>query len=224
MQERPPVQLAVCGIGGHLCLVAADASWTVREVKSAISKEIAVPVSQQVLLHGVRECFDEEALNMALSSSGRGELPAESEATLTLIRLEEPPSPHALWSQVRKGDSKAALETLSFPRLAGLNDVDQAGSILHTAISRDLNDVAVAILAHREFRQVNHRDRVHGWTALHRAACRGSETVCKAILARPDFSEQDGKVPFGMTAADLARANGHKEVAQLLEAAESHPE
>ena len=72
----------------------------------------------------------------------------------------------------------------------GVNDIVavKGRSLLQHAIIKLMPNVALAILAHPEFDQINKRDFM-GATALHSAAVLGYTGVCRAILARGDFRE-----------------------------------
>ena len=72
----------------------------------------------------------------------------------------------------------------------GVNDIvlPKGRSLLQHAIMKRMPELALPILAHPEFDQVNKRDFL-GITALHAAAALGYVDVCRAILARGDFIE-----------------------------------
>lgn len=191
------------------------------QVRGEVFARTGIPELEQVLLIGRVELSSEDdvlasAMRLA-ASQDNGQVPGRLPVLqLTLIREEEPPPPQVLQQAIRRGDSDAALELLQRPRLRGLNETDQVGSLLHTAIHRNLIPVALALLERKDFKQVNAKDAVHSWTALHRAACRGLMDVCEAILSRPDFQELRAKNRDGMTAEDVAAAHGHTHVAALL--------
>ena len=87
---------------------------------------------------------------------------------------------------------------------------------LHSAVAgQDQEAITTLVEAGAE---VNVRQR-HGWTPLHSLAQQGDARMTDLLLARgaqPDARNDDDK-----TAADLARANGHEELAQRLGAAGS---
>ena len=71
----------------------------------------------------------------------------------------------------------------------GVNDLFHTGqSALQVAIVQHMPEVALAVLDHPEFEQVNARDFT-GATALHAAVATGSKVVCQAIIGRQDFRE-----------------------------------
>jgi len=74
------VELSIMSLGGRLCTIAADRSWTLLEVKSAIENETRIPWDEQKLLNGEQELHDGDAL--PVSADG-------NTAVLCVIRVTE---------------------------------------------------------------------------------------------------------------------------------------
>lgn len=131
--------------------------------------------------------------------------------------------PTALLAAIESCDEAVALCLLRRPEPPfGLNAVDEDGwSPLHWAVSLNLTETALALLARKDFSQVNAKTSV-GTTALHLAAWEGDAAVCRGILRRPDFRKllavDDAE---GMSALQRALWQGHKEAAEVLEKAET---
>ena len=136
--------------------------------------------------------------------------------------VRDDPSVARSWS----GDGFTALHLSAF-----FGGVDGARVLLEAGAEMDLvsrNDfsvypihsaaagrVPVALLLVERGADVNVRQR-HGWTPLHTAAHNGSEELVDALLAAgadPAATNDDG-----VTAADLARKDGHAAIAERLEA------
>ncbi|CAE8733235.1 unnamed protein product [Polarella glacialis] len=149
---------------------------------------------------------------------------------------EQPPHPLALFGAIRNQKEREALELLKLPQVPGLNDLPGGGwSLLSLAIHYRLPAVALELLRRPDFRQVKAIDPL-GLTCLHFAALEGQLRVCKAILARGDFSKAQARstaaqarststgsswlgrlVPAGSTALDMARQQGHQNIVELLQ-------
>lgn len=122
----------------------------------------------------------------------------------------------ALLNAIKGGERATSLSYLRRHPLPGLNAVSRDGStVLHWAISKELPDVANAVLMREDFRVVNSATR-RGETALHWAATRGYLPVCQAILAREDFVGLQALTGSGVTALELAMSRGHGHVALFL--------
>ncbi|CAE8586868.1 unnamed protein product [Polarella glacialis] len=145
----------------------------------------------------------------------------------------QPPPPGALWKAITGKKEREALELLKLPQVPGLNDIDlKLGfSMLQWAIAANLQEVALELLRRPEFLQVNKKDYC-GLTCLHQAAFGGQLQVCKAILARADFSEAQARSPsvcqvyttgrwynvtVGSTALDCAHKAGHQSIVEMLQ-------
>lgn len=115
-----------------------------------------------------------------------------------------------------------ALHILGRHHLPCLHDLNQDGNtVLHQAIlSSVMMETALAIVGKREFSGINARD-VDGWTALHLAAESGHLPLCRAILARPDFTVVLAVDNYGRTASQCAHDYGRPDATALLQAAEA---
>ncbi|NCA90054.1 MAG: ankyrin repeat domain-containing protein [Gammaproteobacteria bacterium] len=100
------------------------------------------------------------------------------------------------------------------------NAEDKGGyAALMLAASRGHDDLVKLLIDQGAL--LDHQERSGGWTALIWAAKEGQATTVATLLARgasPDLKGLDGQ-----TAADWARANGHREVLRLLASGEPQP-
>lgn len=116
-------------------------------------------------------------------------------------------------------DEDSALALLRRDQLPGINYISRdSESLLHVAVRNWMTRVALAVLAHPEFDEVNSRD-LCGSTALHIAAEQGSCDLCAAILGRSDFREILAR-SNAMTARQVAAQGGFDATAEILSARE----
>ncbi|CAE8719362.1 unnamed protein product [Polarella glacialis] len=191
----------------------------------------AAAVTVQVAQAG--EAAEEEVAEEAQSESG-----ASDTSSLDPQEPAQPPPSDALWIAIRGNKGCEALELLKLPQVPGLNDPKGSCSMLCWAIASDLQEVAVELLRRPDFLQVNEKHIDSGLTCLHRAALKGQLQVCKAILARDDFSEAQARItqgmpgstralcrglphncPIGSTALDIARREGWQSIVEMLQLA-----
>lgn len=185
----------------------------------AIAEKIGVPVDWQTLV--------QDTVKLAWKAT-IGELAPDLETLqLSLLVQEAPaPSPNALRGAIRRQNEGAALRLLQRPEVPGLNENDGVRcwdtygreTLLHLAIRCNLPAVANAIVARPDFTGINVKDTC-GRTALHAAAARGQEP--RAILGRADFTELLAVDIGGRTAADWAEQHGHRELSEVLRAAQA---
>ena len=110
-----------------------------------------------------------------------------------------------------RGAARALLDAGADPNLRSRNDFDVMP--IHSAVAGRHADVVVALLDAGADPNVHQR---HGWTPLHGAAQHGDTDLVERLLvagADPRAVNDDGT-----SAADLARASGHRAVAARLEA------
>lgn len=186
------VSITVNGIAGPRCTVDATTEWSIRQVREALSSKLNIPVQWQTLFQGAQKLTLEAKVGSLLED-------AAEPLSLSLVVAEVPdPEPTAL---------QEAIEV-------------QDWTVLMQAISQELPEVAVAILARPDFSGVNAKI-VGGCTALHGAALNGFLTVCQALMRRPDFTEAAAVTDFGETALQIARRCGHEAVVAFLETVET---
>lgn len=95
----------------------------------------------------------------------------------------------SLLAAIVEKDERQALVLLDRPNFPGLNLQGREAShcmLLHSAIHARMPTVALKLLSREDFRGINGKDD-YGITAFHWAAYLGYATVCRAIVARPDF-------------------------------------
>lgn len=213
--KASPITVVVNGCGGPRCAVEATTKWTILHVQHAIFQQISVPMDWQTLIKGT-EKLDWKVTVESLIAEGQEKL------ELTLIAVEAPdPEPTALlkaMSMSHRGGMAKALRLLQWPRLPGLNNLENGETVLHAAISWSLPEIALATARRPDYSRINAADR-WGRTALHHAAAKGSLSVCRAILSRTDFTELLAEDHGERTALQLARSGGHLAVLKLLKEA-----
>eukprot|EP00930_Biecheleria_cincta_P099767 TRINITY_DN91382_c0_g1_i1.p1 TRINITY_DN91382_c0_g1~~TRINITY_DN91382_c0_g1_i1.p1 ORF type:complete len:299 (+),score=54.31 TRINITY_DN91382_c0_g1_i1:41-937(+) len=154
---------------------------------------------------------------------------------LTLLLDESYPSTQnaetgVLWSHITGGEGAKALRLLGrygVGLIPDINMVDGNGqTLLHHAIDKGLQEVALVLLGRSDFNVVNQATAFSGATALHWAADVGMLEVCRVLLQeRPDFTEAQTKITAAggwrgwkdEAAIDVAMRRGHADVVFFLE-------
>lgn len=192
--------------------MAAAAEWTILQVHEAICEKLGIPLAWQTLLQGTEKLSPEVLL---------GSLVTEDLAPLQLTLVVAEVEPGALLAAIRLKEVDRTLQLLKWPQLPCLNYVDRYGwTPLHRALFHELQTVAMAIVCRPDYQLINTRCPVLVWTTLQMAARQNFLAVCRAIVARADFTELLTTNLRGETASDLAERFGHHEVAEFLRAAE----
>ncbi|CAE8586867.1 unnamed protein product [Polarella glacialis] len=215
----------------------AEVKEEVKELQASTKKadeQIAEMTIQMDVLKGaivtVEAAQAGEAAVEEVAEEAKSESGATDTSSLNPQEPVQPPPPDALWLAIRYKKEREALELLKLPQVPGLNDLEHGASMLQLAIVYDLPEVALEQLRRPDFLQVNAKHSSSGLTCLHRAASRGQLQVCRAILARDDFSQaqarstgivqwilnRDYDFPVGSTALDIARRAGHQSIVEML--------
>lgn len=191
-----PIELQILGIGGLLCTLSADSGWTVKKVKAVVSDQVGIPRTQQILLIGVDELWDEDAVLASLPAAAvEGHLELETKIIMTLIVQAEPPVSEALHTALKERNIAAALAILEHPRLSFINEIEPKSgwTLLHFAACRRMDEVGICLVKRPDFKVVNARIPKGCWgagaTALHFAAATGLVELVKTIVSSKDFKE-----------------------------------
>lgn len=207
-----------CPISHELCkdpVLATDGqTYDRKSISPWISSHGTSPITREVLGRALVPNLQCRAILAHLHEQDPG--PSDSEDEVEQAAAADP---LALLKLILRRDSKTALEILQRHRLPGVNHLTPTGqSLLHVALDKDLPGVALALIAHPEFDQINARDQA-GSTVLHHAAHAGMFEVCRATVERKDFREVYARVGE-TTALKVAKFWGFSNIIQLLDKAE----
>lgn len=123
-----PVNIAVHGIGGHVCSVEANDEWTIGQVQEIIFQKLQIPMNRQTLLNGTNKLAVEALISNLIPDSA-----ASAELALTLVirqapqglvnfvecGLEHPMPGHLVRSELGLGYNATAVSCDGFPVVAG---------------------------------------------------------------------------------------------------------
>ncbi len=157
----------------------------------------------------------ETALIVA-ASCGQTDIVKQLLDTGTDVRAKLPNGASAIYAAIQGGWAETALLLIQAPG-TDLNQVDpeKGQSLLHVTLLRELDSVALALIAKGADTSIKRKS--DGKTPFHLAAEKGMQAICKAILDRPEGRTRASEVlETGETALHLAARQGYLPTVTLL--------